>query len=154
MSKFKILILAVILIILTVVVYNYNQLSPEPLDNNNQQANITGPKISVTPESFDLGTVIYGDVPEKIITIKNVGNESLEVLRLSTSCGCTEATIAEEDKIIAPGKSVEMLVTFDPAVHKDDTDLGELTRIIYLKTNDSLNPEVEVELQANVIKPE
>lgn len=155
---------AIVLIIATVAIYNYSQLSSQPnknllnnssilTDNGSDQTAVADePKIKVSPESFNLGLVKYGDIPEKIIKVKNAGSKPLKILRLSTSCGCTQAFIEEKDKIIAPGKSVDMLVTFNPAVHKDDSDLGELTRIIYLKTNDPIEPEIEVELQANVIK--
>lgn len=113
---------------------------------------IQGPSIAVEPAIFDFGTVVYGEVAEQEFSIKNAGTEDLEILRLSTSCGCTKAVIAEADKIIAPGQSVSMLVSFDPAVHEDDSDLGEVIRIVYLKTNDPDNPEIEVEIRAKVIK--
>ena len=60
--------------------------------------------------------------------------------------------MAKEDKVIAPGQSANLLVTFDPAVHKDDSDLGDLIRIIYVRTNDPENSEVEVEITAKVVK--
>lgn len=115
---------------------------------------VEGPNIKVDPDVHDLGIVIYGDVPERIFKITNLGNEPLEILKLSTSCGCTKASIVDNDKVIAPGASVDMLVTFDPAVHKDNSDLGDLVRVIYIKTNDPNNPEIEVEITANVIKQE
>jgi len=155
------LIVLIAVILVVVVVYGYNKApsgTKQNSSNNNININepgiptIEGPAVNVTPDSYDLGTVIYGEVAKHAFAVKNIGNEPLEILRLSTSCGCTKATIAEDDKIIAPGQSVDMLVTFDPAVHKDDTDLGDLTRIVYIKTNDPKNPEVEVEITANVIK--
>lgn len=155
------LIVLIVVVLVVVVVYGYNR-APDGINQNSSNNNINGsdtitiegPAVNVTPENFDLGTVIYGEVAEHTFVVKNLGDEPLEILRLSTSCGCTKATIAEEDKVIAPGQSVDMLVTFDPAVHKDDTDLGDLTRIVYLKTNDPENSEVEVEINAYVIKAE
>lgn len=148
-----ILIIAIVVILAGVIIYNYNKIPAEV--NNNVNINtpvISGPSIEVTPTSYDLGTVVYGDVARHTFTVKNLGDEPLEILRLSTSCGCTKATVAEENKVIAPNQSVEMLVTFDPAVHEDDHDLGDVTRIVYIKTNDLENSEVEVEITANVIK--
>lgn len=163
-----VLIIVIVVVIAGVAIYNYTQTS-EPANqtvtnnsnaslsntsssNQNTNSTVTGPSIKVTPSSYDLGRVKYGDVAQKTFTIENSGTEPLEILRVSTSCGCTKASVAEEDKIIAPGKSVSMSVTFDPAVHKDETDLGDLTRIVYLKSNDTINPELEVELQAYVYK--
>lgn len=152
------LIILIIVISVIIVIYSYTT-APEGTEqkfshniNGSEISAIKGPAIEATPDSYDLGTVIYGEVVSHTFTVKNLGDEPLEILRLSTSCGCTNATIAEEDKIIAPGQSVDMLVTFDPAVHKDDSDLGDLARIIYIKTNDPKNPEIEVEIRASVIK--
>ena len=135
----------------------YNQATAvnnaNPTDNSDTNQNLSqGPAIQITPAAFDWGTVIYGEIAQKTFTIANIGNQPLEILRLSTSCGCTKATMAENDKIIAPGQSAEMSVTFDPAVHQDDMDLGEIVRVVYIKSNDSQNPEAEVELRAKVIK--
>jgi hypothetical protein len=125
------------------------------VDNVNEIVHtIEGPDIKVEPDTYDLGIVVYGDVPERIFKISNLGNKPLEILKLSTSCGCTKASMAEEDKIISPGETADMLVTFDPAVHGDDSDLGDLVRVIYIKTNDLDNSEVEVEITANVVKRE
>lgn len=113
---------------------------------------VVGPKIEITPAFYNLGTVVYGQVAKYNFTATNRGSAPLEIIRLSTSCGCTKAFIAEDKKIIQPQQSAEILVTFDPATHKDDTDLGEITRIVYVKSNDPLRPEVEIELRAKVIK--
>ncbi|RJR31494.1 DUF1573 domain-containing protein [Candidatus Parcubacteria bacterium] len=118
----------------------------------NGEPEIYGPKISIEPAKFDLGTVIYGEVAKKNFLLTNIGTENLEILRLSTSCGCTKAAMADDKMTIAPGETAELIVTFDPAVHKDDTDIGEIQRIVYVKSNDAQNPEMEIELSATVIK--
>ena len=96
--------------------------------------------------------MIYGEVARHSFTVKNTGAEPLEIFRLSTSCGCTQAEMKDGQTVIAAGESAEMSVSFDPAVHKDDTDLGELTRVVYIRTNDVSQPETEVTIKANVIK--
>lgn len=154
-----ILIIAIIVILSGIVFYIYNKTSDQTSDNNinideTEEVVIKGPAINITPERYDLGTVVYGEVASHTFVVKNLGDQPLEILKLSTSCGCTEATIAEENKIIASGQSVDMLVTFDSAVHKDDSDLGDVIRTVYIETNDPKNPEVEVEIIANVIKEE
>lgn len=111
-----------------------------------------GPVISVSPMKNNIGTVIYGDVARYSLKVKNIGDQDLVITKLSTSCGCTKAQIAESDKVIAPNKEVEISISFDPAVHKDDSDVGEIIRIIYIKSNDPKNPEIQSELNAFVIK--
>ena len=149
------LIVQTAVILAIIAVYNYNKASQNFPDNNINGPGapvIKGPAITITPSRYDLGTVIYGEVAEHTFVVKNSGDEPLEILRLSTSCGCTKAAMAKEDKVIAPGQSANLLVTFDPAVHKDDSDLGDLIRIIYVRTNDPENSEVEVEITAKVVK--
>lgn len=150
--KFKVIILfsltifAVAALFLTKPNANTSEVRNVPIYNY--------PKIEVYPDSYDLGTVVYGEVAKKVFEIKNVSNEPLEIQKVSTSCGCTKAVIEDDVKSILPGKSANMIVTFDPAAHKDDSDLGKIVRIIYIKSNDPEKPEIEIKITANVIKAE
>ena len=60
--------------------------------------------------------------------------------------------MAEQDKSIAPGASAAFKIRFDPAVMKDNPDLGQVTRVVYITSNDPNNSEVEVVINALVIK--
>lgn len=108
------------------------------------------PKISIVPQAFDFGQVKYGDVVQATFKLKNDGGSDLEIVRVSTSCGCTKAEVNKNT--VAPAEEITLIVFFDPAVHEDDTDLGEVTRIIYVKSNDPTTPEAEVKIMANVYK--
>ncbi|HLD28413.1 MAG TPA: DUF1573 domain-containing protein [Patescibacteria group bacterium] len=153
MTKNIIILSAVIVTILAMIaVYGYTKTNDNGYANTNANAVIGGPAAEVSPKTYDFNMVVYGEIASHIFQISNLGNQPLEILKVSTSCGCTKAAVAEADRIVAPGQSVNMIVTFDPAIHKDDTDLGPLTRIIYITTNDPNNPEIEAEITANVIK--
>jgi len=106
--------------------------------------------VSISPESQPLGTVVYGDVPETEFVLTNYTNKVLTVTRLSTSCGCTQAFL--DKKELKPFSSVQIKVTFDPAVHGDATDLGELTRTVYVETDNPNFSKLEVTITANVVK--
>ncbi|KKR71774.1 MAG: Rhodanese domain protein [Microgenomates group bacterium GW2011_GWC1_41_8] len=106
--------------------------------------------IVITPETQDLGTVIYGDVAKTEFTLTNFTPDPVEITNVSTSCGCTQAEV--EKKSLAPYESTRVNVSFDPAVHKDDTDLGDLTRTIYIETNNSNFQKVTAEITAMVVK--
>lgn len=106
--------------------------------------------VAVTPAEQDLGTVVYGDVATTTFMLTNYTPQPIQVTRVSTSCGCTKATVEKEQ--LAAYESIPVTVTFDPAVHKDDTDLGELTRTIYIETNHPDFPQLENTLIAKVIK--
>jgi len=106
-------------------------------------------ELTITPDNQDLGTVIYGDVPEAKFTIENGTNRVVNLTRVSTSCGCTKAFPAKEE--LNPGESITMKVTFDPAVHGDATDVGVLTRTIYVETDHPDFEKFENTITANVI---
>lgn len=106
--------------------------------------------VSVTPFTIGLGTVIYGDVPTTEFTLTNYTPEMLTVTRVSTSCGCTTATM--DQKSLEPFSTAVVHVAFNPAVHGDDTDLGQLTRTIYIDTDNPDFPQVTASITANVVK--
>ena len=45
-----------------------------------------------------------------------------------------------------------MTVSFDPAVHKDDSDLGEVTKTIFIETDNINFSKLEAQITAKVIK--
>lgn len=106
--------------------------------------------VDISPQTFDLGTVIYGDVATTEFTLTNFTPAELNITRVSTSCSCTSAEV--ENKTLAPYESTTVKVSFDPAVHKDDTDLGKLTRTIYLDTDNPNFKQITASITANVIK--
>lgn len=106
------------------------------------------PRIVVEPASQELGEVPQQKI-ELTYTVRNEGQSDLEILKISTSCDCTKASIAQDK--IAPGQSVVLTVTLDPT---EDNLYGDVTRLIYLRSNDPENPEVSVEFHVVIQKPE
>ncbi len=106
--------------------------------------------VSLWPTRRSLGTVVYGDVARTEFTLTNYTPLPLEISRVSTSCGCTSADV-EKDSLDAY-ESTTVTVSFDPAVHKDDTDLGDITRTIYIETDNPNYPELESIITATVVK--
>jgi len=106
------------------------------------------PRIVVEPVSQDLG-----EVPQKPLeltyTVRNEGGSPLRIEKVSTSCDCTKA--AMERDTIPPGDSAALRVTLDPT---EDNLYGDLLRVIYLRSNDPDNPEVEAEFRVTIRKPE
>jgi hypothetical protein len=109
--------------------------------------NATGPpRIQVSPDSFDFGKM-EPKAAEQVFSLKNVGGMPLEILKISTSCGCTTAWADSET--VQPGEETVLHVKFDPnAMPK--TVAGKVLRVVYLKSNDPETPELEIEITANV----
>ena len=131
------------LIILGLGIFGYFKSVPGP---ENQTGNL--PKIEITPKYFDFGEVEYGQVVEHNFKVKNVGNEILEIKKVATSCACTTAKIAEKE--INPGEEVNLRVVYDTGAMSGPHGKGEQERIIYVRTSDPINPQVEVMVYANV----
>lgn len=106
--------------------------------------------VELTPDTKDLGRVTYGDVATTTFEITNNTGTPLTITRISTSCTCTKAVVGKT-KLEPYGNSV-VDVSFDPAVHKDDTDLGDVIRTIYIDTDNLNFPRVEATITAQVIK--
>jgi rhodanese-related sulfurtransferase len=115
--------------------------------NAYKEANLS---VSISPSTKDLGTVIYGDVATVEFTLSNFTPQPLSITKVSTSCGCTSAEV--ENESLEPYESTTVHVSFDPAVHKDDTDLGELTRTIYIDTDNPNFSQITSTITANVVK--
>lgn len=131
------------LVILGLAGYGYFKSTPGP---ENQAEN--RPKIEITPQFFNFGEVEYGQVVEYNFKVKNLGSEILEINRVATSCPCATAKIVKEK--IEPGEEVELLVSYDSGAMSGPHGKGKQERIIYVKSNDPVNPQVEVEIYADV----
>lgn len=107
------------------------------------------PRVVVTPASYDFGQVPADRLSQTQFTVTNAGTAPLTIKSVTTSCGCTRATISSQ--AIPPGGSAQLDVTFDPQVHPDAT--GPMFRVVYLVTNDPTQPETQIELRMDVVMP-
>lgn len=130
------------ILILSLAIFGYFKAIPEAEDQNNV------PKIEITPKSWDFGDVEYGQVLEHNFKVKNSGNIILEIKRVATSCACTTGKV-EKDKL-NPGEETNLLARYDTGSMSGPHGQGEQERIIFIKTNDPINPQVEVEIHAYV----
>jgi len=142
----QLLIAAGVALTIGVFFWQADQSQPGIAELDDQSTSV----VSITPDNQDLGTVIYGDVPETDFWITNDTDQVINLTRVSTSCGCTKA-FPEKD-VLQPGESMKMKVTFDPAVHGDATDVGELTRTIYVQTDHPNFSKFENTITATVVK--
>lgn len=106
------------------------------------------PQIEVEPASQDLGEKPQAPL-ELVYTIRNKGGSPLQIEKLSTSCGCTEAAV--DRNTIPPGESTQLRVTLDPT---EDNLYGNLMRVVYIRSNDPDTPEAEAEFRVSIPKPE
>lgn len=108
---------------------------------------LKSPRIIAEPVSQELGEIPQQKI-ELTYTVRNDGGSELRIEKISTSCDCTKAIIDQEQ--IAPGQSAVLTVTLDPM---EDNLYGDITRVIYLRSNDPENPEVSVKFHAIIQTP-
>lgn len=140
--KLKIFFLT-ILITVGLAVYGYYKAIPE-VDTQTGEY----PRIEAIPESFDFGEIEYGEIAEHTFRVKNSGGEVLEIKKVSTSCACTSAEISKER--IFPQEKAELKVTYNTGAMSGPHAKGAQDRIIYVRSNDPLNPQVEIMIKALV----
>lgn len=97
---------------------------------------------------LDLGQVVNGEIRTIDVPIRNLGDRDLVIDAVSTSCGCTKATI--EPTTIAPGESGLLVVEFDSGAHGPEAN-GPVMRQVFIASNDADETEVEFRFTANVI---
>jgi len=107
-------------------------------------------EVKITPEQMDLGKVDYLEGAELEFTLTNNTANELEVTRLTGSCSCTKPSM--EKMTVSPYSSEVIKVKFEPSVHEDDSDLGELTRQIFVETDNPNFADLSVKFTATVEK--
>ncbi len=75
----------------------------------------------------------------------NIGDGPLKITKIDTPCGCTVAKLTERE--YAPAQQGTLNVTFT-----SDSRGGDITKPIYVHTNDSNNPKVTLTVKARVVK--
>jgi len=106
------------------------------------------PSISVAT-TYDFGTVVKGEIATAELPVSNNGSAPLIIEAISTSCGCTTATLSA--MTINPGQEVVLSVAYDTAAH--ESDMGLMERTVFLMTNDQANGDVIIRFTALVELP-
>jgi hypothetical protein len=90
--------------------------------------------------SLDLGRVVKGDLAVAKIPVKNLGDGPLTVAAVSTSCGCTKATLTP--MTVPPGGEARLRVEYDSAAHAED--LGLIERFVFISSDDPDEDDVQI----------
>lgn len=126
---------------------------PQPIPTGGAPAAQTPPEGTAVPKIEVQATVELGNINdekkvEQQITFKNVGNAPLEILGVRGSCGCTVPSLDKLPKrTFAPGEGGSFSVEYNPHGRK-----GPQQTIVYIKTNDPMVPEAQVQIKS-VVKP-
>ncbi len=127
-------------------------------------------QITVQNDFYDFGTIaMKNGLVRQVYKLTNQGQQPITIKKAYTSCMCTKANIiSQSGKVtgpfgmpghggavsranvtIQPGEEFSVESVFDPAAH-GPSGIGLANRTIYLETNSSATPKVELKFSVNV----
>jgi hypothetical protein len=106
------------------------------------------PDIQLASDHVALGTVTNGQVEQFEVEVRNDGSAPLTIEAVTTSCGCTSASVSPET--IQAGEAGILAVSYDSGAHGPEFS-GEVERQVFIASNDPDTREVILDLSANVV---
>jgi hypothetical protein len=103
-------------------------------------------RIELSDSDFSFGIIPNAAPVSEAFQVRNVGEGTLHILGVSTSCGCTTAEIGA--RVLDPGEVTDLRVTFDPQAHGGAT--GVFTRLVYVRSDDPERPEISLVVHVQV----
>lgn len=100
------------------------------------------PKAVAAEPVKDVGVVAKGEKAVHDFVIRNEGDAPLLIQEVRAACGCT---VADYDKVIAPGQSGKVRVSVDTTTFN-----GAIAKGVTVFTNDPATPQTELTIQAQV----
>lgn len=107
-----------------------------------QQQGLSGGKISFSETMWDFGYVPKTGIVSHTYSIKNIGPDTLSIVKVRTSCGCTTTPLSQQR--LAPNQTTEMKVLYDPRKILP----GEGIKKLQVISSDPTNPIAEVQFSA------
>ncbi len=105
---------------------------------------MSGPQIEFEETEFDFGEIREGEKVTHIYRFENVGQDTLVIKEVRTSCGCTAAIVSS--KRIAPKETGEIKATFNSRGRK-----GEQSKTIWVYSNDPDSPTAQLKVKSTII---
>jgi len=105
---------------------------------------VAAPKIEISQETKDMGTVPKGQIIETDFVIHNAGGSDLIITDARPSCGCT---VSSFDKVVKPGADGKVHTSVDT---KSFT--GPISKSVLVVSNDPDRPQMNLFVKA-VVKP-
>ena len=104
--------------------------------------NIPKTTAEATQTEIDFGTFDKSEIKGATIEVKNTGDNSLVIVDVSTTCGCTAATY--DKRPAKPGDSLRVGIRMTPK------DTGFFNEVVTIKYNSMNNQSVKVKIKGNV----
>lgn len=119
------------------------QIPPPPEKQPGKAASM--PRLFVEKRIHEIGNILEGETAEVAWKLENRGTANLVIDRASAACGCTVVKLRDEDKIVPPGKALDLNVAFNSTGR-----FGEQNKEVVVFSNDPTEPELKLAFRANV----
>ena len=103
------------------------------------------PKITVDNTKVDFGVIYNGTTKKARIVIKNIGRDTLRILGVTTSCGCT--TARQPKAFLRTGETDVVEIEFNSTGFR-----GKIEKHVNIQTNDPASPTTYVTLVGDVVE--
>ncbi|MCX5703565.1 MAG: DUF1573 domain-containing protein [Candidatus Omnitrophica bacterium] len=111
-----------------------------------QQGNNAIEKVKESdPYTWDFGRVKKGAILKHAFKLKNESNKILNILNVSTSCGCTASEVKKKN--LAPKETTLIEVSFKTLGYS-----GPTQQHVYVNTDSLDNPVIKYTIKADVAK--
>jgi hypothetical protein len=94
-----------------------------------------GPKLVLSQDSWDFGSVWHPESPSLTLTVKNEGAAELKISNVRTTCGCT--LVESGRKEVPPGQSTELKIRYNTQGKQD-----RVSSSVIIESNDPARPKL------------
>lgn len=107
------------------------------------------PKLQMSSSEWDFGEKWYGEPCETEVTLTNVGDAPLRILKVTSSCGCTvakpKAAATWNGLVLKAGETETMALTYNTKKLR-----AKVSQTVTVQTNDPLNPSVQILVKGSI----
>jgi len=101
------------------------------------------PRLSIDKPEVDLGGIYSGEKKTGIITLKNIGNDTLHIISVEPTCGCT--AVKKPKAFLLPTESD--VIEFE---YNSGGNHGKIEKHIRINTNDPISPYLDIKILAEI----
>jgi hypothetical protein len=100
--------------------------------------------IELSASTVDVRLEDDGSDGNASVDVRNTGKATVKAARVTTSCGCTTATLNKTT--LAPGEKSSMVITV-----KRNGSLGTYTKTVTIETDDAEHPKMELTVRITAV---
>ena len=104
------------------------------------------PKIQIVEgTNLDFGDLTTGQKLERLLTVKNIGKDTLIINDVKAQCGCTVSLMTE--RVLPPSKEGKLSIAFNSSAYGGK----KVTKGVTIMSNDTSNARLNLNFTVNVV---